>query len=138
MKVEPLNIPSSIKASRTLAKTPTRIPLPGTSTTTKSSTTTNKEPGRSLAAKGSKSKCIQRQPLQKPKSNHALTPKLQASKSNKSTDENLLRKNNNSNQFTPQPSGKTSLSTTTSSLRTAPTSASSKSSKLFFLFCLFV
>ncbi|EIE77214.1 hypothetical protein RO3G_01918 [Rhizopus delemar RA 99-880] len=127
MKVEPLNIPSSIKASRTLAKTPTRIPLPGTSTTTKSSTTTTKELGRSLAAKGSKSKCIQRQPLQKPKSNHALTPKLQASKSNKSTDENLLRKNNNSNQFTPQPSGKTSLSTTTSSLRTAPTSASSKS-----------
>ncbi|CAO3676635.1 unnamed protein product [Rhizopus stolonifer] len=124
MKVEPLSIPATTKTTRGLAKTPTRIPLPGVSARP-TVRLKNGENTESTKLKSSKSKPtpqpkpqtqqIPKQPLRKPKSNPTSTPRLQSSKSNKSTDENLLRKNNGSNHSTPQPSilGKSSASATT-------------------------
>ncbi|RCI03331.1 hypothetical protein CU098_008345 [Rhizopus stolonifer] len=90
MKVEPLNIPATKPHTHTLAKTPTRIPLPGASRSAKST----EEP------KLVKSKSIQQPTMRKLKSNSTLTPKLQTSKSNKSADDNLLRKNSVDNHVT--------------------------------------
>ncbi|KAI9257671.1 hypothetical protein BY458DRAFT_294657 [Sporodiniella umbellata] len=81
MKVEPLHIPITKPHTRLLAKTPTRIPVPGTSTKSTRSIDNSKPIEK-----------IKPIPVRRLKSNSTLTPKLQASKSNKSTDENLLRK----------------------------------------------
>ncbi|GAN00709.1 kinase-like protein [Mucor ambiguus] len=147
MKVEPLNIPSVHKHTRTVAKTPTRIPLPANSsntatgaTSTAPSTSTTKQ-RLAIAArrtadssdddhqyKTSKNICMtskikqqqQHRQLRKPKSTSIVssTPKLQSSRSNKSTDDNTLRKNTSMSTST---STSTSTSATTA---TTPTSSS--------------
>ncbi|KAI9261737.1 kinase-like domain-containing protein [Sporodiniella umbellata] len=131
MKVEPLTLPSTNKQSRVLAKTPTRIPLPGI---TVRPTTRQKHDNATESTKSSKSKPLPnlppKQTLRKPKSNPNTNPKLQISKSNKSTDENILRKKSGSNRSTPQPSvvgNFSSVSSTTATSSRLNGSISSKS-----------
>ncbi|KAF1805938.1 kinase-like domain-containing protein [Mucor lusitanicus] len=143
MKVEPLNIPSVHKHTGTVAKTPTRIPLPASSsntaagaTSTTASTPTAKQ-RLAMAARRTadssdddyqyktsknismtsriKQQQQQHRQLRKPKSTSTVssTPKLQSSRSNKSTDDNTLRKN-----------ASMSTSTSTSTSATTPTSSS--------------
>ncbi|RCI05493.1 hypothetical protein CU098_012961, partial [Rhizopus stolonifer] len=101
MKVEPLHIPQ--KNNRTIPKTPTRIPLPSSI-----SSSTNKTPrltrrnnettdssDEDYQKKTKAKQPITSRQLRKPKSSSTVsnTPKLQASRSNKSTDDNTLGKN---------------------------------------------
>ncbi|RCH93252.1 hypothetical protein CU097_001088, partial [Rhizopus azygosporus] len=129
MKVEPLIIPLS-KHTRNLPKTPTRIPLPGSTTISRSiaKQANDDEPSKPAVMKSSKSKTTTHQ-LRKPKSNTILTPKLQVSKSNKSTDENLLRKNSITDSTAPQPVATGSTSIATSSALRVTNLTNSVSSK---------
>ncbi|KAI9487141.1 MAG: hypothetical protein EXX96DRAFT_475361 [Benjaminiella poitrasii] len=96
MKVEPLSIPSVQKSTRTIAKTPTRIPLPST-TAIPASIIPKKKSSKRINSNNILTEIKHQQPrrqLRKPKSTSMVstTPKLQASRSNKSTDDNTLRK----------------------------------------------
>lgn len=156
MKVEPLNIPS--KNSRTIAKTPTRIPLPAqnntTTTTTATSTSstsssrhrvlsTATRPTRVTAESSSdddhhaKIKKQQQQQLRKPKSSSTVStttgPKVYTGRSNKSTEDLSLsstrQKNSSTSSSTITTIHSNNSSTTTNNRTAAAGLASSISSK---------